>query len=99
MNTKRKLKVSVTLAPDLVARIDRRAAREQGTRSQVIERWLRRAARDQARQELDSEIAAYYEALTSEQQAEDAALAVFSGKAARELDLDGPPPPRRRRRG
>lgn len=39
-----KLKVSVTLSADLVALVDRDVRRQKGTRSGVIEQWLRRVA-------------------------------------------------------
>ena len=86
-----KVKVSVTVSADVLARVDRHAARRRGaTRSQIIEEWLRRGARVQAQQDLESEIVAYYDGLTAEQRAEDAAIATATARAARRLDLDGP---------
>ena len=44
MTAAAKLKVSLTLSADLVALVDRDARRGKGSRSGVIEQWLRRAA-------------------------------------------------------
>ena len=87
MKIARKAKVSVTLGQDLLAEIDRRVARG-GTRSQVIEEWLRLAAREHARRALDAATIAYYTDRTDEQRAEDDTLAGFSARTSRELDFD-----------
>ena len=68
MRTTRKAKVSVTLEKDLLAEIDRRVA-GGGTRSQIIEEWLRLAAREHARRALDAATIAYYGGRTGEQRA------------------------------
>lgn len=96
MKPARKAKVSVTLETGLLAQIDRRAA-SGSTRSQVIEEWLRLAAREHARRALDAATIAYYAGRTEEQRAEDEALAGFSTRASRERDLDLKRRPRRRR--
>ena len=96
MKTARKAKVSVTLGRDLLAAIDRRVA-GRTTRSQVIEEWLRLSAHAQARRDLDTATAAYYEGRTAEQRAEDERLAAFSTRALNQLDLDRKPRTRRRR--
>ena len=93
MKVARRAKVSVTLEKDLLAEIDRRVARG-GTRSRVIEEWLRLAAREHARRALDAATIAYYADRTDAQRAEDDGLAGFSARASRELDFDL----RRRRR-
>ncbi len=101
MKSDRKVKVSVTLSTDLLARIDREAARQQtGTRSGVIESWLRKAARDAAEQQLARETIAYYDSLTPAQRAEDEEWVELGAGAASELDIDGEGPtrPQRRRR-
>lgn len=96
MKTARKAKVSVTLGQDLLAVIDRRAA-AGATRSEVIEEWLRLAALEHARRELDAATVSYYEGRTAEQQAEDESLAAFSTRVSRERDLDLKRRTRRRR--
>ena len=95
MKAGRKAKVSVTLAQDLLAVIDRRA-KGGATRSQIIEEWLRRSAIVEARRDLDAATAAYYEGRTVEQEAEDESLAAFSARASRERSLDRKPRTRRR---
>ena len=86
MKTVRKAKVSVTLDRDLLAAIDRRVT-GGATRSQVIEEWLRLSALAQARRDLDTATAAYYEGRTAEQRTEDEDLAAFSTRALDERDL------------
>ncbi len=96
MKTDRKAKVSVTLSRDVLAAIDRRVT-GGATRSQVIEEWLRLSALAQARRDLDTATAAYYEGRTAEQRAEDEGLAAFSTRGFERLDLDRKPRPRRHR--
>lgn len=96
MRPVRKAKVSVTLAPDLLDEIDRRVP-GGGTRSRIIEEWLRLAAREHARRDLDAATTAYYEGRTGEQRDEDDALAGFSTRATHERDFDAKRRVRRRR--
>lgn len=96
MRTGRKTKVSVTLEKDLLAEIDRRVA-AGGTRSQIIEDWLRLAVHEHARRALDAATIAYYAGRTGEQRAEDETLAGFSTRASRERDFDLTQRPRHRR--
>ena len=68
MGTAKKAKVSVTIASDLLAEIDAFAERSGiGNRSNVIELWLRRAARQQAADRLAEQTVAYYTELTEEE--------------------------------
>lgn len=96
MRTERKAKVSITLERDLLEEIDRRVP-GGGTRSKVIEDWLRLAAREHARRELDAATTAYYEGRTLAQRDEDGALSEFSTRSAHERDLDLKRRARRRR--
>ena len=74
-----KLKLSVTLPPDLVARIDRAAGRMPGgSRSAVIERWLREASRQEARRALAQATVDYYERLSTAARADDEEWTRFS---------------------
>lgn len=91
MSAPRKLKISVTVAADLLAGIDRKAAAAGGNRSAVIERLLRRAARDEALARLEEDTAAYYDGLTEHERADDEAVARASARAARRLDFDSSP--------
>lgn len=88
MSSARKLKISVTVASDLLARIDRQAAAAGGNRSAVIERLLRSADRDLALARLEESTAAYYDALTESEKAAERALSRASAKAARRLVID-----------
>jgi metal-responsive CopG/Arc/MetJ family transcriptional regulator len=69
------MKVSVSLTAELVSAVDRQAARDADSRSGVMERWLREAARRSAERDLATELRAYYESLSPAEQAEDEAWA------------------------
>jgi metal-responsive CopG/Arc/MetJ family transcriptional regulator len=95
-----RVKISVSLPRDLVARIDRAARAEARSRSRVLEGWLRASARESAARELEAATIAYYESLTPEERSEEQALGSASSRAARRLHVDDvAPPSRRRRRG
>ena len=84
-----RVKLSITLAPELVRSIDRvRRQRPGESRSAVIEEWLRRGSRADADERLQAETIAYYESLTSAETREGAAVARASSRAARRLKLD-----------
>jgi len=93
-----KTKISVSVDADVLEAVDRRAAKEKTTRSAVVEQWLRGAARQAELQRLEEETAAYYDALTPEEKADDAEWAEFATQAAKELTIDEPQPRRRRGR-
>jgi metal-responsive CopG/Arc/MetJ family transcriptional regulator len=95
--TARKTKISISLDADVLDAVDRRAAKEKTTRSAIMEQWLRGAARQAELQRLEEETAAYYDALTPAEKAEDAEWAEFATRSARELIIDEPEPRRRRR--
>jgi metal-responsive CopG/Arc/MetJ family transcriptional regulator len=82
-------KLSITLDPDLVKEIDRAVEKQvAGSRSAVIEKWLRRASRLDAEAWLREATIAYYESLSKADVADDTALGEAASKAARRLDLD-----------
>jgi hypothetical protein len=58
-----KVKVSLTLAADLVATIDREARRTRTTRSGLIEEYLRASASRAAERSIEVATVAYYESL------------------------------------
>ena len=89
MTDARKVKVSISLAEDLLREIDREAARsDRGTRSSVIEAWLRQAKRRAAEARLAAETVAYYRALTDEQRQEDLEWSGLSSETFETLDDD-----------
>ena len=94
----RKLKVSVTLSPEILERVDRQAKRLRGTRSSIMESWLKQAARRQSERDLETDTIAYYESLTAEERAEDEELSRALTSAARRLEIDGPSQRRRTRK-
>jgi Ribbon-helix-helix protein, copG family len=91
-----KSRITVTLSPDLLARVDRHA-HGKASRSAVIERWLREGARAEALREEAEATARYYRGLTAEYLDEYEAMSRGLSEAARRVDVDGPRPKRRRR--
>lgn len=88
MTTARKLKISVSLDAELVAAVDRAAAKSGETRSALLERWLRQSQRRSLATRLEEETAAYYDSLTPSETAEDEGWAAFASQAARRIDVD-----------
>ena len=85
----RKTKISITISQALLEKIDREAgSREGGTRSSVIEDWLRRAARSRASDLLREETVAYYDSLDPTETDEADAISRSAGEAARKLRYD-----------
>ena len=95
MSATRKVKVSLTLSPALLSRVDRAAKREGRTRSYMVERWLTSGASRAAELALEHDLLAYYTSRTEAERAEEAAIANASARAARNLEFDDVPPPRR----
>jgi hypothetical protein len=92
MTSGRKQKVCVSLPADLVAHIDARAHQlSLGSRSAMMELWLRRGARAQAEAELREQVIAYYDSLDAAERAEEQALSRGLSRAARRLDIDDRP--------
>jgi len=92
-----KLKVSLTLAADLVALVDRDARRRRSTRSGVVEQWLRRAASASVEGELAEATATYYRSLRATDIEEDERLSRALSNASRRVAYDDQTPPHRRR--
>lgn len=90
MTRARKLKISISLDAGLLDAVDRRAAAEKTTRSAVMEQWLRNASRQADLRRLEDETAAYYDALTPGERAEDVEWANFASRSARKLVIDEP---------
>ena len=93
-----RVKISVSLPGDLVARLDRTARSEARSRSRVLEGWLLATARERAAQDLEAATIAYYEGLTSDDRQEEDAIAMASSAAAKRLRIDPGPGSGRRRR-
>jgi hypothetical protein len=91
-----KLKVSLTLSADLVALVDRQARRGDGSRSGVVEQWLRRAANASVEKEIDDATVSYYRSLRGDDHAEDERLSRALSRAVRHVAYDDGPAPRRR---
>ncbi len=71
-----KRKISLSLATDLVALIDRRATKQGGaTRSAIIDAAVRAWATRSTAKEIDDATAAYYQSLTPAERDEDATWA------------------------
>src|SRR5262249_26535892 len=85
-----RVKISVSLPRDLVARIDRAARAEARSRSRVLESWLRAAAQAGAARDREGATIAYYESLTLEERREDEAMAAALSAKARKLRVDEP---------
>ena len=83
-----KHKVSLSLPADLVAWIDRQAARKRGqTRSGIVEQAVRGWARRAAAKDIEDATIAYYQAMTSSERAEDETWSQL-GDAAFQADAD-----------
>lgn len=98
-----KAKISVTVAAELVAQIDRGVrARRYLSRSAAIETALQRWAREERRRQTDAEIEAYYSGMTDEEREEDrqwTELAHASlDEIARRDERSGGPAPRAAKR-
>jgi metal-responsive CopG/Arc/MetJ family transcriptional regulator len=81
-----KLKVTVTLSPDLVREID--AIIEDvrgGSRSQLVEEALRRRLQDQSRKELERQTEAYYRSLSATERKEDRQWIRAAARSAKRL--------------
>ena len=86
--TARKVKVSVSLDADLLNVVDKAAARQGTTRSELLERWLRDGQRRASVMRLQEETAAYYDSLTLAETRDDSSWAEASARSARRLQID-----------
>lgn len=84
-----RVKVSLTIDEDVLAAVDREAARApRPNRSQVVERVLRAWSRQRRQALLDEAIEAYYVSLSAEDAAEDDAWAALGDETASAWDDD-----------
>jgi metal-responsive CopG/Arc/MetJ family transcriptional regulator len=83
-----RVKISVSLPGDLVARIDSAARSQARSRSRVVEGGLRASASERAARELEAATIDYYERLTPDDRREEEAMASASSRAARRLRID-----------
>ena len=82
--TQPKHKVSLSLPADLVAWIDRQAARKRGgTRSGIVEQAVRGWVKQSAAKDIEDATIAYYQAMTSAEKAEDAEWSRLGGSTWR----------------
>jgi metal-responsive CopG/Arc/MetJ family transcriptional regulator len=96
--TARKIKVSVSLDADLLQVVDKAAAREGTTRSELLERWLRDGQRRANVMRLQEETATYYDSLTLPETRDDSRWAEAAAKSARRLQIDDDAAPSESRR-
>jgi hypothetical protein len=87
----RKVKVSLTLSEDVLARVDREAEDTNAGRSGVVERWLRRVVAGDVQRSIDDATAAYYASLDRAAVEEGAAIARASSSVSRRLRYDEAP--------
>src|SRR5690242_1060476 len=87
-----KTKVSLTLGSDLVATIDREAARTGASRSYLAEQWLRYGASRAAERSVEAATAAYYASMSEEERAEEIAIARATTRLAKRVRYDDPVP-------
>jgi metal-responsive CopG/Arc/MetJ family transcriptional regulator len=97
MTGARKVKISVSIDPSLLGAVDRYAARVGVTRSAAMERWLAQISRQENLNRLEEETAAYYEALSEAEQADDRAWASAASSKARKLRAEQKPNSGRRK--
>ncbi len=89
MKESSKVKVSVSLPAELVARVDREVRGRPGaSRSAVVEEWLRHGARLKTEDDLRAAVVAYYRELLPEEKAEEEALARALSRAGARLRVD-----------
>ncbi len=82
---KTKVKVTVTLAPEIVAALDEKASMGgAGSRSAALEEVLREWQHAEALRKLEEETAAYYDSMSEQEKQEDDDWAEFSGRIAAE---------------
>jgi len=81
-----KLKVTVTLSPDLVRQLDALLkAPKVGSRSLLVEEALRRWLRDQAQKDLEHQTEEYYRSLSKAEHDEDQRWSQIAARSARRL--------------
>ena len=84
-----KAKVTVTLSPDVVRRLDAlRQGREARSRSQLIEEALRRWLEERVQKDLERQTEEYYRSLSPAEQEEDKEWSAIAAEAATRLWKD-----------
>lgn len=82
----RKAKITVTLSPDVIRRLDALVeAPDARSRSQLVEEALRRWIEDRARRELESQTEEYYRSLSQAEQAENKEWTAIAAESATQL--------------
>jgi metal-responsive CopG/Arc/MetJ family transcriptional regulator len=91
MTSGSRLKVSLSLPADLIARVDQEVkARSDSSRSAVVEEWLRKGAHLKAESDLRASVVAYYQSLDSTERREEEALSRALSQRAHSLRVDDP---------
>src|SRR5437660_7876514 len=86
--------VTVSLASDLLRRIDQKSRKRHASRSRVVEEQLLTAERLERQAALDKEIEEYY----AQGDLEGEAISKWVGQAMSSLQIDDEPAPKRKRR-
>ncbi len=82
----RKAKITVTLSPDVIRRLDALVETPDArSRSQLVEEALRRWIEDRARRELETETEEYYRSLSQAEQAENKEWTAIAAESATQL--------------
>jgi len=85
----RKIKVSVTISEDVLEAVDRLVdEKKRLSRSNVIDLWLRQAARREAHLKLERDTLSYYASLSAEDREEDTAWSDAASRHFMSLDID-----------
>jgi predicted transcriptional regulator len=87
-------RVTISLASDLLRRIDEESRKRHEPRSRVMEEQLLSAERQKRQAALDKEIEEYY----AQGDPEGEAISKWAGQAMSSLQLDDEPAPKRKRR-
>jgi metal-responsive CopG/Arc/MetJ family transcriptional regulator len=81
-----KSKITVTLSPDLVSRLDAiLKAPTAGSRSRLVEEALRRWLHDQAQRDLERQTEKYYRSLSKAERDEDRRWSQIAARSAKRL--------------
>jgi len=81
-----KTKITITLSPDVVRRIDAFLAEPVArSRSQLVEEALREWLERQTQSEIERQTEAYYRSLSPDDQEEDQQWSAFASEAAKRL--------------
>jgi metal-responsive CopG/Arc/MetJ family transcriptional regulator len=89
MGATKKMKISVTLSPKLIQKIDRFTKTHRGfTRSSVVQAWLESGSQIADKSQIEQETIAYYDSLSPQSLKDDSDWATQSSRQAKRLKID-----------